>query len=153
FDPMFAKLICQSNSTHSFVSALDHTLRALDEFHIAGLPTNLRQLRAVLSHPAVRAGDARTTLFSEHADLATAVGAQASGSGSLALLEQQATSLRGGKAAIALSGVQPASAGLAVPSEEEGVESPMAGAVVELPVEVGATVEAGDTLMVISAMK
>ena len=59
---MFAKLICQSNSTDSFASALDRTLRALDEFHIAGLPTNLEQLRAILSHPAVRAGDARTTL-------------------------------------------------------------------------------------------
>src|SRR5208337_5467277 len=27
FDPMFAKLICESNSTNSFASALDHTLR------------------------------------------------------------------------------------------------------------------------------
>ena len=153
FDPMFAKLICQSNSTHTFASALDHTLRALDEFHIAGLPTNLRQLRAILSHPAVRAGDARTTLFSEHADLAAPTGAQASASGSLALLEQQTTALRGGKAALALSGSQPTSAGLAVPSGEEGVESPMAGAVVELPVEAGAMVEAGADLMIISAMK
>ncbi len=153
FDPMFAKLICESNSTNSFASALDHTLRALDEFHIGGLPTNLKQLRAVLSHPVVRAGDARTTLFAEHADLATPVGAQASGSGPLALLEQQATALRAGKAAIALSGAHPASGGLTVPSGEEGVETPMAGAVVELPVEAGATVEVGDTLMVISAMK
>lgn len=153
FDPMFAKLICQSNSTHSFASALDHTLRALDEFHIAGLPTNLRQLRAILSHPAVRAGDARTTLFSEHSDLAASTGAQASASGSLALLEQQAMALRGGKAALSRSGAQPASASLVVPSGEEGVESPMAGAIIELPVEAGAKVEAGATLMIISAMK
>src|ERR1019366_2833608 len=153
FDPMFAKLICQSNSTHSFASALDHTLRALDEFHIAGLPTNLRQLRAILSHPAVRAGDARTTLFSEHSDLAASTGAQASASGSLALLEQQAMALRGGKAALSRSGAQPASASLVVPSGEEGVESPMAGAIIELLVEAGAKVEAGATLMIISAMK
>ena len=153
FDPMFAKLICQSNSTNSFASALDHTLRALDEFHIAGLPTNLKQLRAVLSHPALRAGDARTTLFSEHADLATPVGAQASASGSLALLEQQASALRGGRAALALNGAHPATTGLTVPSGEEGVESPMAGAIIELGVESGDSVEAGDTLMVISAMK
>jgi acetyl/propionyl-CoA carboxylase alpha subunit/acetyl-CoA carboxylase carboxyltransferase component len=152
FDPMFAKLICQSNSTHSFSSALDHTLRALDEFHIAGLPTNLRQLRAVLSHPAVRAGDARTSFFSEHPDLVTN-GAQGSASGSLALLEQQSASLRGGKAAFALNGAHAASAGLSVPGGEEGIESPMAGAVIEVLVEAGANVEAGDTLMVISAMK
>jgi pyruvate carboxylase len=86
FDPMFAKLICESNSTHSFASALDHTSRALDEFHIAGLATNLRQLRAVLAHPAVRAGDARTTFFSEHPDLTASPNAVASSSGSLALL-------------------------------------------------------------------
>ena len=152
FDPMFAKLICQSNSTHSFASALDHTLRALDEFHIAGLPTNLRQLRAVLSHPSVRAGDARTSFFSEHPDLVPN-GAHASASGSLALLEQQSASLRGGKAAFTLNGAHAASAGLSVPNGEEGVESPMAGAVIEVLVEAGANVEAGDTLMVISAMK
>ncbi|MGO9604207.1 MAG: carboxyl transferase domain-containing protein [Candidatus Binataceae bacterium] len=151
FDPLFAKLICQSNSTHSLESALDHTLRALDEFHIAGLPTNLRQLRAVLSHPAVRAGDARTTLFSEHSDLAAPT--RAHGSGSLALLEQQAMAMRNGKGALGLSGAQTASAGLVVPRGEEGVGSPIAGLVIELAVEPGATVEAGATLMVITAMK
>jgi acetyl/propionyl-CoA carboxylase alpha subunit/acetyl-CoA carboxylase carboxyltransferase component len=153
FDPMFAKLICQSNSTHSFDSALDHTLRALDEFHIAGLPTNLRQLQAVFSHPAVRTGDARTSLFSEYPELAAPTGAQASTSGSVALLEQQATTLRGARSALTLNGAQTTSVGLAVPSGEEGVESPIAGAIIELPVEVGATIEAGATLMVISAMK
>lgn len=152
FDPMFAKLICQSNSTHSFTSALDHTLRALEEFHITGLPTNLRQLRAVLSHPDVRAGDARTSFFSEHPDLVSN-GVRASASGALALLEQQATSLRGGKAALTLNGAHPALAGLSVLSGEEGVASPMAGDIIEVSVEVGATVEAGAMLMVISAMK
>jgi acetyl-CoA carboxylase carboxyltransferase component/biotin carboxyl carrier protein len=101
----------------------------------------------------VRAGDARTTLFSEHSDLAAPTGAQASASGSLTLLEQQATALRGGKAALGPSGAHPASASLAVPSGEDGVESPMAGAIIELPVEVGATVVAGEALMVISSMK
>ena len=146
FDPMFAKLICQSNSTHSFTSALDHTLRALDEFHITGLPTNLRQLRAVLSHPDVRAGDARTSFFSEHPDLVSN-GLRASASGALALLEQQATSLRGGKAARTLNGAHPALAGLSVLSGEEGVASPTAGNIIEV------SVEAGAPLMVISAMK
>jgi len=153
FDPMFAKLICQSNSTHSFASALDHTLRALDEFHIAGLPTNLRQLRAVLSHPALRAGHARTSFFSEYPDLGGLNGASVSASGSLALLEQQGAALRGGRAAFTLNGAHPASAGLTVPSGEEGVECPMAGAIIEIPIEAGANVEAGATLMIISGMK
>lgn len=150
FDPMFAKLICQSNSTHSFTSALNHTLRALDEFHIAGLATNLEQLRAILSHPALRAGDARTSLFSEYPELAAPTGTRASGSRSVVLLEQQAAALHRGKTAVIPTGMQPS---LPVPSGQEGVESPMAGAIIELAVESGATVEAGATLMVISAMK
>ncbi|MGH7987671.1 MAG: carboxyl transferase domain-containing protein [Candidatus Binataceae bacterium] len=153
FDPMFAKLICQSNSTHSFASALDRTLCALDEFHIAGLPTNLRQLRAVLAHPTVRAGDARTSLFADYPELAAPIHAPVSASGSLALMEQQAMVLRGGKTALNLSGAQPASAGLIVPSGDEGVESPIAGTVIDAPVKAGAAVEAGATLMIISAMK
>ncbi|MFZ0660094.1 MAG: carboxyl transferase domain-containing protein, partial [Candidatus Binataceae bacterium] len=39
------------------------------------------------------------------------------------------------------------------PSGQEGVESPMAGAIIELAVKAGATVAAGATLMIISAMK
>jgi acetyl/propionyl-CoA carboxylase alpha subunit/acetyl-CoA carboxylase carboxyltransferase component len=151
FDPMFAKLICQSNSSHSFASAVDRALRALDEFHIAGLPTNLRQLHAVLSHPDMRRGDARTSFFSEHPELAAP--ARAPASGSLALLEQQAIALRGGKDVLTLSSTHPAATGLSVPAREEGVASPMAGVIIEIPVEAGAMVEAGAILMVISAMK
>ena len=151
FDPMFAKLICQSNSSHSFASAIDRSLRALEEFHIAGLPTNLRQLHGVLSHPDLRKGDARTSFFSEHPEIAAP--ARATASGSLALLEQQAIALRGGKDAMTLSSAHPASPGLTVQSGEEGIVSPMAGVVIELPIEAGASVQVGQTLMVVSAMK
>ena len=153
FDPMFAKLICESNSTHSFPSAVDRALRALDEFHIDGLPTNLQQLRAILSHPVLRAGDARITFLSENVNLITPNGTRESRSDLLALLEQQAATLRGSKNIRAILATQPGAAGLIVPDGEEGVPSPMAGTVVELPVQAGVTVEAGATLMVISAMK
>ncbi len=152
FDPMFAKLICTSNSTHSFASALDRAVRAIDEFHITGLPTNLRQLRAVLSSAAARAGDARTTFFAEYSDIGALNGAVPSTVTSLALLEQQSMALRRGGPAIATS-AHPVSTGLTIPSGEEGVECPMAGKVIELAVKVGDTVEAGAILMIISAMK
>ncbi|HXW85180.1 MAG TPA: biotin carboxylase N-terminal domain-containing protein, partial [Candidatus Binataceae bacterium] len=152
FDPMFAKLICQSNSTHSFASALDRAVRALDEFHIAGLPTNARHLRAILSHPQVRAGDARTSFFTEHAGLTKVSAAQPSAPASLKLLDQQSSVLRGGRAAHMNSG-PPESPGLSVRSGEEGIESPMAGSIIELSVRPGDTVDAGATLMVISSMK
>jgi acetyl/propionyl-CoA carboxylase alpha subunit/acetyl-CoA carboxylase carboxyltransferase component len=147
FDPMFGKLICSSNSSQSYASAIDRSLRALDEFHIAGLATNLGQLRAILSRPEVRAGDARTTLLSDNPDLAATAG---NASNSLALFEQQARALGRGAAPTATAASAPS---LAVGDGDEGVESPQNGSVVEVPVKAGDTVNAGDTLMVISAMK
>jgi acetyl/propionyl-CoA carboxylase alpha subunit/acetyl-CoA carboxylase carboxyltransferase component len=152
FDPMFAKIIGQSNSTYSFSSAIDRTLRALGEFHLAGVPTNLGQLRAILSSATLRAGDARTTFLAEHSELSSSNGAGAAGARTLALLEQQAASLRNGKTMQALSGAA-TSMGITVPAGEEGIASPMAGALIEVGVYAGATVAAGVPLMVISAMK
>ncbi|MFL5296314.1 MAG: carboxyl transferase domain-containing protein [Phenylobacterium sp.] len=148
FDPMFAKLIATSNSSGSLASALDRARRALAEFHIVGLPTNLGQLAAILAEPAVRAGDARTTLLAEHPELAAA-SAAAPASGALALFEQQLGpgGRRPGPA------TAPSAPPLSIPDGHEAVESPMSGAVVDLPVSVGAQVAAGDTLVVISAMK
>ena len=152
FDPMFAKLICQSNSTRTFSSALERSLRALDEFHIGGLPTNLQQLRAILSHPVVWAGDARTSFLAEHAErLKTSGRGSTSASGSLSLLEQQAAAVRNGRYLDGPAGGIPA--GLTVSDGEEGVASPIAGGVIDLPVEIGVEVIAGATLMVVSAMK
>ena len=148
FDPMFAKLIAKSNSTGSLPSALDRAARALDEFQIAGLPTNLAALKAILAHPAVRAGDARTSLLSEHPEVMTA--AASAPSGSLALLQQQAPGVAGGPAAPAPT---PSAMSLSVRDGDEAVECPMAGAIVELTAAAGTTVRAGDTLMVVSAMK
>ena len=153
FDPMFAKLICGSNSTHSYASALEHTLRALDEFHIAGLPTNLQQLRAILANPAVRAGDARTTLLAEHPEIMTPSSAVPTMSGSLALFDQQSKALSGGRAPVAAAASGPSAASLPVPDGHEGMESPMGGAILEVLVKQGDTVAAGDPLMIVSAMK
>jgi acetyl/propionyl-CoA carboxylase alpha subunit/acetyl-CoA carboxylase carboxyltransferase component len=148
FDPMFAKLICWSNSSHSYASAIARSLRALDEFHIAGLSTNLGQLRAILTHASLRAGDARTTLLAENPDL---VPPSIAKSGSLSLFEQQAMAL--GRGAAPISNAPSSAPSLALRDEDEGVECPMAGSIVEVAAKVGEVVRAGDTLMVISAMK
>jgi len=149
FDPMFAKLICESNSTGTFVSAVDRALRALDEFHIEGLPNNLAQLGAILSNPTFRAGDARTTLLAENPDIANAAAAKAP-SVPLALLGQQALALGRGKSAPPRPA---ASLSLRVKEGDEAIECPVSGTVVEVTVEIGATVDAGETLLVLSAMK
>ncbi len=151
FDPMFAKLIGQSNSSRTYASAIDRTLRALNEFHIAGLPTNLALLRDILANCEVRAGDARTTLLGENPQLG---GQPAAVDGpTLALLSDKASAItrpRGGagRAPEALPVVS-----LEIEQGEEALEAPMAGTVIESTLEAGREVSAGDTLLVISAMK
>ncbi len=153
FDPLLAKVVATSSSAASFASAVDRAARALDEFHIAGVATNLGQLKAILGHPAVRAGDARTTLLAEHPDL-TAAPAEAQGNGTLALLRQQATVM--GIASVGSAPTLPASspaAALDVQPGQEAVACPMSGSVLEFAVREGDRVEAGETLLVVSAMK
>ncbi|WP_293679238.1 carboxyl transferase domain-containing protein [uncultured Phenylobacterium sp.] len=147
FDPMFAKVIGRSGA--SLAAAVARTAAALGEFHIAGLPTNLGQLRAILAQPAVAAGDARTTLLAERPELASPTGGQSGKpQGALALLEQA-----GGAGPGRRGPAPPPPPSLPVGDGEEGVEAPMGGTLLEVSVAVGATVKAGDALMVISAMK
>ena len=153
FDPLLAKVVATSSSAASFASAVDRAARALGEFHIAGVATNLAQLKAILSHPTVRAGDARTTLLAENAEL-LAASAQADGNGTLALLRQQATIL-GFAGATGTSNAPAASAADALEAQpgQEAVACPMAGSVVDFAVREGDSVHAGQTLLVVSAMK
>jgi acetyl/propionyl-CoA carboxylase alpha subunit/acetyl-CoA carboxylase carboxyltransferase component len=156
FDPLLAKVIGSSSSATSLASAVDRTLRALEEFHIAGLPTNLAELRAILSHPDVRSGDARTTLLEEAPEILRASSAGSNGAGPLALLQEQAETLRVDRADRA---ARPGAAGsspapeLEVGPRARGVECPMAGAVVELRVAEGDRIDSGDTVLIISTMK
>ncbi|WP_421998907.1 carboxyl transferase domain-containing protein [Reyranella sp.] len=141
FDPLLAKLICQSSSSGSFTSAVERTERALDEFQIVGVPTNRDQLRAILAHAEFRAGNARTTL------LADALEAPRSKSGTLSFLDQQAAAL--GRGAAKAAPPRP----LPVPPGHEAVESPHAGSLVDIKVREGGQIRAGDPLFVVSAMK
>ena len=145
FDPLLAKVIGSSNSSMSFESAVDRTLRALEEFHIAGPPTNLGELRGILSHPEVRGGDARTCLLSSESRI---VPPDATESDAVALLDRQATLHRG----IATNAVTD-KPGLAVAAGQRAIECPIAGTVVECRATPGIRVAAGDTLLVVSAMK
>ena len=150
FDPLLAKVVCSSSSAGSFASAVDRTARALDEFHIGGVATNLGQLRAILGHPTVRTGDARTSLLAEEPALLATAG-DGAGNGALALMRQQATAM-----GIAASGGTAAGAtapALEVDSSQEAVACPMAGSVLEVRAQDGDRVSAGDTLLVVSAMK
>ena len=150
FDPLLAKVVCSSSSAGSFASAVDRTARALDEFHIGGVATNLGQLRAILGHPTVRTGDARTSLLAEEPALLATAG-DGAGNGALALMRQQATAM--GVAASGGTATGATAPALEVDSSQEAVACPMAGSVLEVRAQDGDRVSAGDTLLVVSAMK
>ena len=159
FDPLLAKVVGWSGTPNLAIAA-ERTRRALDEFHVAGMPTNLAQLKALLADADFQAGDARTSLVQEKPELGAAVDTAANG-GALALFHQQAR-LTGGAGAAAFrlaassggaAAATGAAAALELAPEQQPVTCATAGTVVEWLVEVGTTVAAGAPLLVVSAMK
>ncbi len=126
FDPLLAKVIATSASG-DVAAAVDRTRRAVESFHLAGLPTNRAQLLAILARPEVRAGDARTTLLAEVPEL---VAATSSADAPLATLGG------GGRQRCAAGGP---GHGRRWPSDRtrQAARSPMGSAVVEVRVGVG----------------
>ena len=154
FDPLLAKVVGSSNSSASFASAVERTLRALDEFHIAGLPTNLPTLRAILRHPRVRAGDARTTLLAEDPALSVTEerGDAHDRRDTIAFLERHAAAVGAGREMPPeVSTTAPPA--LDVGADQRAVECPVTGSLVEFRAAMGAVVAAGEPLAVVNAMK
>lgn len=148
FDPLLAKVIGSSGLAGTYTSALDRTRRALASFHVAGLPTNLRRLRAILAHPVVQAGDARTTFLDVHgADLDALEAAQAAEPEPLGFLAATAPEPP------VTRNPSSAPASFAVPDGATAVTSPLQATVVAVRVAEGDHVAAGQALVVLSAMK
>jgi acetyl-CoA carboxylase carboxyltransferase component/biotin carboxyl carrier protein len=138
FDPLIAKVIGTSRT--SLADALATTDRALGRFQISGLPTNLAALRALLAEPSVRAGDARTTLLDERPELLDAEPA----AGPLDAFDRAAApEVVGGADHPALD----------VPEGCESVAAHGTSTVVEVLVAAGDLVQAGEPMLVASAMK
>ena len=155
FDPLLAKVVCTSTSEASLASAMERTGRALAEFHIAGVPTNLAQLQAILADPDVRAGNARTSLLAEKPELLAA--AEPANGGALALLETRAPARAGhgpGGGGAAGSGPDsPTLPPLEAGADDVSVPCPLGGSVVAVEAKAGDALGAGDALLVVSAMK
>jgi acetyl-CoA carboxylase carboxyltransferase component/biotin carboxyl carrier protein len=146
FDPLLAKVICTAGD---YPAALARTRQALAEYQVAGLATNILLLDRILTHEAVTSGDARTSLIGETQELNQAPQGVVVKGAALALLEQQSI---GGAAGID-SALDMELPGLPLEPGQQGVEAPMAGAVVSIVVKTGDRVAPGETLLVISAMK
>jgi acetyl/propionyl-CoA carboxylase alpha subunit len=66
YDPMIAKLIAHGSTREE---ALDSLRAALDATEVEGVITNLRFLRWLVAHPALRAGETTTAFLVEHPPL------------------------------------------------------------------------------------
>jgi 3-methylcrotonyl-CoA carboxylase alpha subunit len=71
FDPMLAKLICHASDRDAAIARLD---RALHDFLILGIKTNISWLRRVITHPEFREGKVSTHFLDDHDFTRTARG-------------------------------------------------------------------------------
>jgi len=151
FDPLLAKVIGSASAPGaddplaSYRAALDRTARALDEFHVDGATTNLDLLSTLLRHDAVRMGDTRTTLID-----ALPQGDGAPPGAAVALF--RAASPGSGASASSAPAAAPTPA-LVADGDLVPVASPVTAVAVEVLVEIGTAVAAGQPLLVTSAMK
>ena len=154
FDSLLAKVIVRSPSP-DFASAAQRADRTLAEFRVEGIATNIGLLRNLLCHPDFVEGRAATDFIEQHiADLAPATtapqpsaglaGAKIDSLDPLAVLEH-------GKA----SPVAPAPSdfNLDAPEGMLAVNAPMQGTIVAIEVSEGDHVSAGQSLLVMEAMK
>jgi acetyl/propionyl-CoA carboxylase alpha subunit/acetyl-CoA carboxylase carboxyltransferase component len=147
FDALLAKVIV-SNRSPKLADTLDRAVRALDEFRIAGLPTNLRLLRNLAADPALRDGEVSTTYVDRHlADLCRADrqpggGRVDDGSARRAFFEAARPEATAGPAPVPASAADP-----------DVVAAPLHGTLIELSVSVGDLVRPGDQVAVLEAMK
>ena len=171
FDSLLAKVIGHSPSK-DFASAIARTSRALSEFRLEGVGTNIPFLHNVLGHDDFAAGRITTRWVDEHlAELAAPpasvrqrfvtaepekpepgpsgyAGARVDTSDPLALFDHDAKV----KAEAATAEAEPAP-DFDVPEGTSGLGSPIQGTIVSLDVEQGDEVRAGQQVAVVEAMK
>jgi len=159
YDPLLAKVI---GTGRTLEAAVARTSAALADFHIGQLPTNIDQLRQILSHPAVRSGDARTTLLAEVVPLADGAADATSTngmSGSMSGSASRRAAMLEPASALPTVPVSPVSAPASTWPDRElaggevDIRSPLPASVVEVRVSAGDVVTAGQALVVLSAMK
>ncbi|KAB7742095.1 biotin/lipoyl-binding protein [Parvibaculum sedimenti] len=135
FDSLLAKLIVHVPSV-DYRDAVRRAARALSEFRLEGVSTNISFLRALVAHPAFATNDVTTRFVEEHvAELVKSVVARER------YFAGGAT--QGVAAATAIKG----------PEGSEPVGAPMQGKVVSIDVKEGDKVHAGQQIAVLEAMK
>jgi len=135
FDSLLAKLIVHAPSV-DYRDAVRRAARALSEFRLEGVATNISFLRSLVAHPAFAANDVTTRFVEEHvAELVKPIAAHARYFAGVVAQDAAATkSIKG-------------------PDGSEPVGAPMQGKVVSVDVKEGDKVHAGQQIAVLEAMK
>jgi len=169
FDSLLAKLIVHHPSPR-FTDAVQRTLRALAEFKINGIPTNLALQESILRHPDFQAQCIHTRFVEENLKTllaakpsppktypenaesrATTVGAKVDPNDPLAVLDYGKTAERnGGNESSPLFDTESVWESAA---DTLVIKAPMQGTIVTVEVEIGAVVQPEQTLLVMNAMK
>ncbi len=176
FDSLLAKLIVSSRSDDP-AELLAKAYRALCEFKIAGVPTNVPVLQRLLRHSDVIAGRAHTGFVEEHADALAApdgaahrrlffesppaaprVGVRVDPNDPLAVLVHgKRAGSPDGDRDLSGDGDLPtgpdAAAAISLPDDTRPLRAPMQGTIVSVTAREGDTVQAGDEVLVMEAMK
>jgi acetyl-CoA/propionyl-CoA carboxylase, biotin carboxylase, biotin carboxyl carrier protein len=175
FDSMLAKLIVTGRTRKQ---AIERSRRALAEFEVDGMPTVIPFHRAVVSDPAFAPdGDAPFSIHTRwiETEFDNTIAPYAGGSGDAAEVEPRQTvvvEVGGKRLEVSLPGDLSlgggggggAAARKKAPKRSGGAKSgaaasgdsltaPMQGTIVKIAVEEGATVAAGDLVLVLEAMK
>ena len=148
FDPLLAKVVGTANG--SFEVALARTRRALEEFQITGVGTNLDSLIAICDQEQVKAGDARTSLLNENPNLLQSNG-QRNG-GVVGFLDRTTNGASVG-ITTARSADIPTRPQLPASEGDLEIRNPMESTVVDWSVADGDVVAAGQPVLIVNAMK
>ncbi len=175
FDSLLAKVVAHSPSSR-FSDAVTRTARALSEFRIEGIGTNISFLQAILHHPDFEEGRIYTRFVDDRmAELVEAAGAErprryVAGAPAAQGRQDQQTGLAGAqldnrdplalfrhdqevKAARAAVGTDDSGQSLTGPDGSTGLPAPIQGTVVSVLVGEGDTVHTGQQLLIMEAMK
>jgi acetyl-CoA carboxylase carboxyltransferase component/biotin carboxyl carrier protein len=137
FDSLLAKVIVHDRGP-SFAGAVRKASRALDEFRLEGVVSNIPILRAILERPEVIAGEATTRLVEDQI--------------AALLAAADAGERRYFEAGPAAAGAE-ARAGHAAPEGSQPLPAPTQGLVIAIHVQPGELVRPGQTVAVLESMK
>ena len=164
FDSLLAKIVVHAPG--AYATAVAKATRALDDCRIEGVPTNLGFLRALLRHPAVVANDVDTGFVERHAGELVAAAADLARPAARESKERRLAGARvdpndplavlaHGKSGGPRGGVGVGFGDSALEDDDGAttVRAQMQGTIVSLDVAEGDTVRAGETLLVMEAMK